>query len=224
MKILKIFLMTSSLLLVFSLGHAQKFGFKLGGNFSTFCGEDAKDSLYTTGLQIGPVGGIYVKIGTKWIFLEPGINYSVKGFKQDLTNPFFTFEGTYTTSYLEIPVNVNVKLPIGLGFYAGGYAAILLGAKGDLKISVLGVDSTFTYDKGDLGFNTLDVGANAGIRWHLPFGLSFGIGYSRGFMSVFDDSYTADSNDPTAFDIFSSNRKKTYVNSSLHAFVAFTLP
>ena len=187
MKTFKSLLIVSLLLMIASPSSAQ-LGFKVGGNLATLTGDDAKEKLSLDGLFVGGFAGIYWKIGPNMVYLEPGLYYSQKGYRPDILG---------TTSnigfgYLELPVLLNVKLPVGLGFYAGPGIGYIINVSAD-GVNVP-LDQTVYYE--------FDVNAMGGIKWHLPFGLNFGIGFSKGIVEVLDP----------------------HTNFAIQAFAGFTLP
>ena len=170
MKILKIILIISPLLLLCNLSQAQRIGFKLGGNFAQLSGENAKQDLNLKGLHVGAMGGIYLKIGAKMLYLEPGVYYSEKGYRIEFLGDI----SNVGLSYVELPVLLNVKLPIGLGFYAGPAVGYMVNVFLDGE----------SISPGDTFFDELDLSAMGGIKYHLPFGLNFGAGASLGLLEV----------------------------------------
>jgi hypothetical protein len=146
-------------------------------------------------------GGLFANIGFgKWS-IEPGLFYSVKGFKAHSTftanSPgglveTSTWDGTIKYNYLELPVNVlyNVKLAPGKVFFGGGpYIGYLLSGNAKTVATEDGAiqpeqKTNYTIGGNNGDFRRTDYGVNAlaGFAFNNGFQLSAGYGY--GFTNV----------------------------------------
>jgi hypothetical protein len=146
-------------------------------------------------------GGLFANIGFgKWS-IEPGLFYSVKGFKAQSTltvnspgGPVEnnTWDATVKYNYLELPVNVlyNVKLAPGKVFFGGGpYIGYLLSGNANTVATVGGVKNTEQKTKYTIGgnngdFRRTDYGVNALAGFAFNNGFQLSVGYGYGFTNV----------------------------------------
>ncbi|TCZ64236.1 PorT family protein [Flaviaesturariibacter aridisoli] len=192
------------LLLSGTFGAVQAQQIRAGVNFaniSTTASGRADASNMLTSFQVGLIGNI--KLGTNMLALQPGILFTGKGAKVQYREPGQV--GYYKQStnpyYIEVPVNLVVKPPVGGGshffFGAGPYVAMgitgkvrtegsaLLGVNGERSIRFSNDDpSTFNQEEGT-GFGILrrfDYGLNgtAGFEGKLAvIGVNYGLGLAK---------------------------------------------
>lgn len=188
--------MKNSLILLFALFimfavtgvQAQvKFGPKAGVNLSTM-------TLKSSGLSLDPkmlIGfhaGIISEIGlTENLKLQPGILFSSKGSKYELSLLEQAFELTMSPGVIEVPVNVLYSFGAGttkLNLFAGPYVAY--GFTGKIKSSGESLDisygSTIDDDMKPLDFG-LNIGAGVNIN-----GLLITAQYGLGLANLSPDS------------------------------------
>lgn len=93
------------------------------------------DANQLTSFQVGVVGD--VKLGTSLLHLQPGLLFTGKGSKvQKGTNgQAGYFKQTFNPRYLELPVNIVVKAPVGKTsrFFVGAGPYIAMGIAGKIK-------------------------------------------------------------------------------------------
>jgi len=134
-----------------------------------------------TSFQVGIIGDM--KLGTSMLSLQPGLLYTGKGSKiqQGTAGQSGYYKQTFNPRYLEVPVNLVFKAPIGRTnrFFvgAGPYAAIGIG--GDVKTegtNILG--QRYTRER-DIEFSNDDPttfnqeeGAGLGIVRRFDYGLN----------------------------------------------------
>jgi len=162
--------MRKILMLFFLVGfaataHAQ-FGVRAGFSSANFSDTnfDAK-----TGLHVGA----YYTLGAGFISVEPGVQYSQKGYKgteEDTGDPVDEQLG-----YIDIPVLVRLKLIPALNIFAGPQFSVLASSK---------------YKNGDQTSNSsdatkgYDVGGVFGAQVKLPLGFNLQASYDLGFTSL----------------------------------------
>ena len=157
------FLMALFLMFAMTAVHAQvKFGPKVGMNLSTM-------TLKSSGISLDPkmlVGfhaGVISEIGlTENLFLQPGVLFSSKGSKYELTLLEQTFKFSMAPGVIEVPVNVLYSFGTGsvkLNLFAGPYVA--LGITGKTKIDEESQDISYgSSDEDDM--KPFDFGLNFG--------------------------------------------------------------
>lgn len=127
MKISLRSLMVLFMMFAFISAKAQvKFGPKIGMNLSTM-------TLKSSGISLDPkmlVGfhaGVISEIGlAENVFLQPGVLFSSKGSKYEITYLEQTFEFSMAPGVIEVPINVLYSFGTGsakLNVFAGPYAA-----------------------------------------------------------------------------------------------------
>lgn len=155
-----------------------------------------------TSFQVGFIGD--VPLGTGLLSLQPGLVFTGKGSKTQSGDPSSStyYKATSNPYYLEVPLNVVIKAPIGSGskFFvgAGPYAAIGIGGKNKVEGSNLGLGfkseesiefsnddpTTFEYEEG-AGFGVMkrfDYGVNGtvGIEGKsVVLGVNYGLGLAK---------------------------------------------
>lgn len=155
-----------------------------------------------TSFQVGFIGD--VPLGTGLLSLQPGLVFTGKGTKTQSGDPASStyYKATSNPYYIEVPLNLVVKAPIGSGskFFvgAGPYAAIGIGGKNKVEGSNLGIGfksegniefsnddpTTFEYEEG-AGFGVMkrfDYGVNGtvGIEGKsVVLGVNYGLGLAK---------------------------------------------
>lgn len=116
-----------------------KVGIKAGVNFSNVYDEQGQDFVAKGKAGFAAGGFIAIPIG-KFFGVQPEIMYSQKGYKATGNVLGFNYDYSKTTSYLDIPILLQVKpIPI-LAFVAGPQFSYLL----DTKTEFNGSSSTTT--------------------------------------------------------------------------------
>ena len=167
-----------------------KFGLKAGVNLAkySFGKDDAKNptsdqitNLHITGYADIPVGSMFS--------VQPGLSLQGKGgeFKDAISTT------KQNTMWLEIPVNLVGKIPMGasgtnLFIGAGPYAAFGIAGENETTINATGNTGTskvkFGNDSGD-SLKGIDFGINALAGVQLTNGFNLGAGYGLGLTDLF---------------------------------------
>ena len=129
------------------------FGVKAGANFSSISGSDAQGAKTLVGFN----GGAYLGLGLgHGLSLQPELVYSLQGYKADDGNGG---TATQTENYLNIPVLLKYRFPMGLFIETGPQLGFLMSAKGkEGGVSVS--DKDF--------FKSTDVSWALGAGFHIP--------------------------------------------------------
>lgn len=161
--------MRKVLLVFFLLGfvvtaHAQ-FGVRAGFSSSNF-----SDTNYEA--KSGFHLGAYYTLGTGFISIEPGIQYSQKGYQtEDLSGNAVEEK----LGYIDVPVLVRVNLIPAVNIFAGPQASIF--ASSDYQIG----DQSFDSSEAIKGY---DIGGVVGAQVKLPLGFNAQASYDLGFTSL----------------------------------------
>lgn len=171
-------LKTLSLFTAFALAAgaatAQSAQIKAGVNLANISITDdgsVDDARQLTSFHIGIVGD--VSLGSKFLSLQPGIIFTGKGSRtQSGTSGSPTYSHqTFNPKYVEVPVNVVVKFPLGKEsrLFAGAGPYVAMGVSGKNKIDgrFAGVD--YSGEK-DIRFSNDDP-----ATWNQEEGAGFGI-------------------------------------------------
>ncbi|MCU7550339.1 PorT family protein [Chitinophagaceae bacterium LB-8] len=170
-------------------------------NISTTDGGSVDKANMLTSFNAGIIGDVPLSSS---ISLQPGIIFTGKGSQAESGSPSSInyVKETFNPYYIEVPVNLTLKAPIGkaTSFYigAGPYAAMGIGGKNKIEGKTLGAsfkgesdidfsndDPTTTNQEEDAGFGKLkrfDYGLNgtAGIEGKtIVLGLGYGYGLAK---------------------------------------------
>lgn len=162
--------MRKVLLVFFLVGLATaaqaQFGVRAGYNSSNFSNTnfDAKSGFHI---------GAYYTIGADFISIEPGIQYSQKGYKGTQAGTGDAVEEKL--GYIDIPVLVRLKLIPALNIFAGPQASVF--ASSDYQLGDQSSDSSEAI-KG------YDIGGVFGAQAKLPLGFNVQASYDLGFTSL----------------------------------------
>src|SRR6185312_11589633 len=125
MKKLALVLLAGLSLATAASAQSLQFGVKAGANFSNVNGDGLQGT--STSSLVGINGGVYLGLGfTDNLSLQPELVYSMQGFKEPDGNGG---TATQTENYLNIPVLLKYKLPVGVYFETGPQVGFLMGAK-----------------------------------------------------------------------------------------------
>ncbi len=103
-------------------------GIKAGINYSNVYSESG-DGFVADG-KLGFAGGVFVSIPlNQLIGVQPELMYSQKGFKTEGT----FFDGQITSSYLDLPVHLQIKPTKNISILAGPQFSYLLSTKYELN-------------------------------------------------------------------------------------------
>lgn len=202
----KIVTLGTALLFASVIAQAQKGQIRAGlnlANVSVTNNGRVDDANQLTSFQVGLLTDI--KLGNSFLFLQPGILYTGKGAKvqKGTAAQAGYFKQTFNPMYLEVPVNLLVKAPLGASshFFVGAGPYLAMGVAGKTKTegtNLLGTSynyersitfsnddpTTFNEEEGT-GFGVVrrfDYGLNgtAGIEGKsLALGVNYGLGMAK---------------------------------------------
>lgn len=133
------------------------FGIKAGINYSNIYSEEG-DGFVGDG-KVGFAGGVFVSIPlNELIGVQPELLYSQKGFKTEGT----FFDGQITSSYLDLPIHLQIKPTENISILAGPQFSYLLSTKYELN-------GFSAIDEEDLDENNnkATVGISAGVDFEV---------------------------------------------------------
>jgi hypothetical protein len=145
---MRFFSISIAVLLITSLAQAQshaqiKAGVNLA-NVSTNNDGSVDDANMLTSFHVGILGDVHI---ASILHLQPGIFFTGKGSKIEIGRPEENFYAKQTSNpfYIEVPVNLVIKLPFNdeshFFFGAGPYGAIGIAGKAKTDKKVLGFSS-----------------------------------------------------------------------------------
>ena len=105
-----------------------KLGFKAGVNFSNVYDQQGQDFVAEGKAGFAAGGFVAIPIG-KFFGVQPEVMYSQKGFKATGKVLGFNYDYSRTTSYLDIPLLLQIKPITMLSFVAGPQFSYLLDTK-----------------------------------------------------------------------------------------------
>lgn len=154
-----------------------------------------------SGFHVGITADIPFKPNSK-VFFQPGFIYSSKGRVFDktfdtLTSPNYRIKTTTAVNYIEIPLNLGVKLPLGkkIKFVvsAGPYGGLFYSGKSTTEttakeLTVKKEETKFETGKGVNKFKSLDIGVNARAGFDFG-GFTLTGRYTRSLINNFTAAY-----------------------------------
>lgn len=189
------------------------FFIKGGVNFSNISTQNNGSYNKANTLTIFNVGVLADVPLAPVLSLQPGVVLTGKGAKASGSFADVTYTKTFNPLYIEVPVNVVVKLPLGndsrIFFGAGPYGAVGVGGKWKNTLDGGELSST-SDDKIKFGnsdsdqLKTFDYGLNgmAGVEIsRLMLGVNYGLGLSKIFPNQTDNG----ANDKNKYRVFSIN-------------------
>jgi hypothetical protein len=150
---------------LFFVAHAQ-FGIRAGlssGNFS--------DTNFNA--KLGFHAGGYYRFGTGFISVEPGVQYSLKGYEGNVKSTGAVI--SEKLNYVDIPVLIRLNIYPFLNVFAGPQASLLLSRKYELD------GNTDTSTEVISGY---DLGGVVGLGVSILSGVNFQISYDLGLKSL----------------------------------------
>lgn len=141
-----------------------QFGVRAGFNSPSFSPGNSESN---PGVHLGA----YYTIGTEFISVEPGLQFSQKGFKDNSSGDLITER----LNYIDIPVLVRLNLLPSVNVFAGPQASALISRKRES----LGETQTSTDP-----VRGYDIGGVLGAQVKLPLGLNAQASYDFGLTSL----------------------------------------
>lgn len=163
--------------------NAQSAILKAGINLANVSVTDngkVNDANMLTSFQVGISGDI--SLGSKSVSFQPGLLFTGKGSKTESGSPSSSFYSKATTNplYLEVPLNLVFKAPLGgtSNFFVGGGPYLAVGIAGKTNIQNITPLTEQNYDK-DIEYSNDDPttlnyeeGAGFGIIKRFDYGLN----------------------------------------------------
>lgn len=152
---------------------------EVGVNFAQ---TNANGDKFLTGLKAGAVADIDI---AKGFYIQPGLLYSMKGWKA---------EGLGATSkvqlnYLEIPLSLGYRYDFGNagGIFATAGPYLGIGLNGKSTATVAGISADVDMKAGK-DFERLDWGMNLSVGYISPIGVYIRGQYGMGFSNVYSNT------------------------------------
>lgn len=188
-----------------SFGYSQtiSYGIDAGLNITKIPFEEnaalASLSAFSIPVSNGYVSGFHVgvlmDIKFKSFSIQPGALFTTKGGylsteeKSPETTSSFILKSKMILNYIEVPVNVLYRIPVGKGniFFGGGpYIGFGLSGRGEIEpnpaVQISG--EPLKYDFGGNNLKSPDLGINALIGYQLNSGPTISAGYGHGFVNT----------------------------------------
>ncbi|GAB4091628.1 porin family protein [Flaviaesturariibacter terrae] len=187
-------LILASALLAGGTGAAQAQQLRVGvnlANISTTANGRADDANSLTSFQVGFVGN--VKLGTPLLALQPGILFTGKGAKVQYRQPGQVgyYKQSINPFYVEVPVNLVVKPPIGGGshFFVGAGPYIAMGVAGKAKtegsaIVAVNGERSIRFSNDDPSTFNQEEGTGYGVLRRFDYGLNGTAGFEGKFAVI----------------------------------------
>ncbi|TCJ13794.1 PorT family protein [Flaviaesturariibacter flavus] len=165
-------------------------GINLANVSNTANGRVDKANMLSS-FQVGLLGD--VKLGTKIVSLQSGLLFTGKGSKVQRGEPgqLNYYKQTVNPHYIELPVNVIVRPPIGLGARlfvgAGPYAAVGVGGKVNTESSSLISSNSsrkIRFSNDDPTTLNQEEGTGFGVMRRFDYGLNGTIGLETKFVVI----------------------------------------
>lgn len=171
----------------FQAAQAQiSFSPEIGLNLSKYVGEDANSNdKVIPGFKVG--ANVNIPVATNF-YVAPGLFYSTKGSKNEFSLLGITTTTTQTVGYLELPINLMYRMPLGSNgaFFVTAGPYLAYGLNGSSMTEIGGNKS----DKLDIKFGDglterkpFDYGFNAGVGYETPYGFYVRAQYGMGLAS-----------------------------------------
>lgn len=167
-----------------------QFGVKAGLNASelnTSSNQEATISGTTQKLKNFPISGlnagifVHIPVWKKWSF-QPELVYSNQGAEgKPIRNYVVSASETYKLNYLNLPLLVQYKLPLGFFAQTGPQIGYLL--KGKINETIVGAAHTNHYNVKDQ-FKSTDFSWVFGAGYVSPINLGFDIRYNLGLNNI----------------------------------------
>jgi len=129
-------------------------------------------------------GGAFASIplAKKW-YLQPEVMYSVQGATGKPEMDYLvTSTEDYRFSYLNVPILIKYKLPVGFFAETGPQIGLLLHAK--IEETMVGATSTVNYNNVKDQFKSTDISWALGAGYCSPINLGFDIRYNLGLNNI----------------------------------------
>lgn len=141
---------------------AFRFGLKAGVNFANVYDEEGED--FVADGKVGFAGGVFATIPLGTVFgIQPELIYSEKGFKSTGSILGIDYDGKRTTSYLDIPVHLQIKPIENFSILVGPQFSYLLKTKNEFN----GLSSEQEEEINDENFKKGIIGLSVGLDYSI---------------------------------------------------------
>lgn len=182
----KIMLLAFAFALMASNGSAQdesrsklQFGLKAGLNYANVY--DAVGEEFDADPKLGLAAGIFIGIPIgKYFGIQPEVLFSQKGFQATGSLLTIDYKFTRTTSYIDIPLMVQVKPFSFLTILAGPQYSYLIKQRTDFTNTLFSSVQEEIFDNEDIRVNTLGFIGGADLNFnHLVIGARIGCDFQK---------------------------------------------
>lgn len=180
--------------------YAQKIGINVGTNLTSMTAEsnDGKDpdiNTFWPRLRLG--ANLLIPFKNSNLFFNTGLIYSQKGYHKTVENNSGEkiFDGKFKINYLDIPLNIGLKLGRNNNFVliGGPYLGYGIGkAKMNMDYSDPGnfLDSEDECEFGEAGLQHIDFGLQAGLGYDFNY-FQIVIKYNLGLINIWGSDRTS---------------------------------
>jgi hypothetical protein len=107
---------------------SQGFGVRAGVNLQTINGKNGAGDKLDNKMSIGFSGGVNYEISiAEGFYLQPGLNFAVKGAKGTQDYGLYEADVKMSLSYIELPIHFVYKAELGSGKIIVGFGEVLSG-------------------------------------------------------------------------------------------------
>lgn len=159
-------------------------GVKVGYNSSSM--KNSGDIITTSGksgISFGLMGLIPISGN---LAFQPEVLYSQQGAEQEYSSGGFSYKGTMSMDYINVPLMLTYTVFKGVAIQAGPQIGFLMSAKNDYEDNYLGYQDGDELDIKDLS-NDLDIGLNLGLGYTFMEKYYVDARYNMSFSELFPD-------------------------------------
>lgn len=165
------------------------FGILGGINFQNLNGELPGGDKLENDMLLGYHVGVNVQIPfAPEFYFQPGLMYSIKGAKNTYTALGSEFTDEIKINYLEVPLNLVYKAPLGSGFFMLGFGPyVAYGISGKEVFE----GNSLTLERG-VDYEDFDAGANIFAGFEMASGLFLQLDTQFGMLNIIPDDSSDD--------------------------------
>lgn len=165
------------------------FGILGGVNFQNLNGELPSGDKLENDMLMGYHVGVNVQIPiASQFYFQPGLMYSIKGAKDTYAALGSEFTDEIKINYLEVPLNLVYKAPLGNGFFMLGFGPyVAYGISGKQVVE----GNSLSFERG-VDYNEIDAGANIFAGFEMASGLFLQLDTQLGMLNIFPDDNAND--------------------------------
>jgi len=156
----------TALLSVFCNVVNAQVGLRIGATFANMYNKENIETEFIPGFNLGTV----FNLGTQKITFKPGVIFTQKGYKLEISN----FNYKLRINYIDIPLNVAIKLVDKVQFEVGPYIGYALNANNSTR------KINFSEDE----ISRIDGGLNTGAYFYLKPNIQIGLSYNLGLVNI----------------------------------------